>query len=246
MFNRVQKSNKSHGGESHGTNSPQPKPPRQGRERLQFFVDQIAAAHNVIEELDQHVARLKTIVVEADVTSRALQDAISADGGVELSRYSSGQCKPDDAISKLVSHSQTSGDASSAAKAGIPHAESLLATAKQQLIELTEQKHAEVGRVIASLAGLEVQAYEKSFEATCKIHDRLVGFARVSQNNAGEIHILEEPPKIARFAVHGDPDASPFYHHRTSAHIAEQSAKRWTEIRARLESNANADLSDLN
>jgi uncharacterized protein YhaN len=33
--------------------------------------------------------------------------------------------------------------------------------------------------------------------------------------------------------------------HHTNEHIVSQSAKRWTEIRSRLELNADADLSDL-
>lgn len=245
MFNRVQKINKSHGGESHGTiTSPQPKS-IQGRERLQFFVDQIAAAHNAIEELECHVSRLGAIVVEAEVASRALQDAISLDGGVELSRYSSGECNPDDAISKLVKHSQASGEAASAAKAGLPHTQLLLDAARQQLASLINEKAAEVGRVVASLADIEVRSYEKSFEATCRLHDSLVGFARVAQNNVGDIHLMEEPPKISRFVVVGDNTADPFYHHRLDERVADESAKRWSEIRSRLELNANCDLSDL-
>jgi hypothetical protein len=244
---REAKPSKSHGGESrHGTiTSPQPKPIRQGRERLANFCAQIEAAEHVIGELTEHVARLKTVVVEADAASRALQAAIAADGGVELAKYSRGEASPDDAISKLVRHERTSNDASVAAKAGLPHTETLLAAARQQLVALTNERHVEVGRVIANLASSDVAAYEASFQETCRLHDRLVGFARVSQNNAGEIHILEEPPKIARFAVHGDPNAAPFYNHQTSAHVVEQSAKRWSEIRLRLEANADADLSDL-
>jgi len=246
LFSSQAKPSRSRGNENPVATSPQPKPVRQGRERLQFFVDQIASAHNVIEELDQHVARLKSIIVEADVASRTLQGAIAADSGLALSRYSSGQCGPDEEISKLVAHSKTSGDASAAAQAGLPHAESLLTAAKEQLVTLTNEKAAEVGRVIAFLAGMEVQAYEKSFEATCKLHDRLVGFSRVGQANIGDVHRIEEPPHMPRFVANGDSTSDPFIRHHTNDHVASESAKRWTEIRSRLELNANADLSDLN
>jgi hypothetical protein len=247
LFGKQAKPSKSHGGESrHGTiTSPQPKPIRQGRERLENFCAQIEAAEHVIGELTEHVARLKAIVVDAEVASRALQDAISLDGGVELSRYSSGECNPDDAISKLVKHSQASGEASAAAKAGLTNAQLLLDAARQQLASLINEKAAEVGRVVASLADMEVRSYEKSFEATCRLHDSLVGFARVAQNNVGDIHLMEEPPKIARFVVVGDNTADPFYHHRLDERVVEESAKRWSEIRSRLEANANCDLADL-
>jgi hypothetical protein len=73
----------------------------------------------------------------------------------------------------------------------------------------------------------------------------MVGFARVAQNNIGDIHIMEEPPKIARFVVLGDANADPFLHHHQSSHIVEQSARQWTEIRERLELNADAEIDDL-
>jgi hypothetical protein len=49
--------------------------------------------------------------------------------------------------------------------------------------------------------------------------------------------LIDETPEIPRNLVRNS---------KTSAHIVEQSAKRWTEIRSRLELNADADLSDLN
>jgi hypothetical protein len=237
-------SSKSRGNENPVTNTPPPKI-RQGRERLQYYVDQIAAAHNAIEELEQHCARLGAIIVESDTASRDLQNFIAADSGLALSRYSGGQCGPDEEISRLVAHSKTSGDAAEAAKAGLPHAESLLATAKQQLVTLTEEKHAEVARVIASLADVEVRAYEKSFEATCLLQDRLIGFSRVGESNVGDVYRIQEPARLARFVANGDSTSDPFIRHHTNEHIVSQSAQRWAEIRSRLELNANCDLADL-
>src|ERR1700722_19124296 len=81
------------------TPSSNSKPPCQGRERLIHFGLQIAAAQNVIEELDQYVNQLKAILIEAEVASRDLQNFIAGDGGVvALSRYSAGHCKADEPV----------------------------------------------------------------------------------------------------------------------------------------------------
>ena len=115
----------------------------------------------------------------------------------------------------------------------------------EQLVTLTNEKAAEVGRLIASLADVEVRAYEKSFEATCLLQDKLIGFSRVGEANVGDVYRIHEPARLARFVANGDSTSDPFIRHHTNEHIVSESAKRWTEIRARLESNANADLADL-
>jgi hypothetical protein len=162
-----------------------------------------------------------------------------------LAAYSSGTAKSDDPIARLVIHSRESGDASLAAKVALPHTEQLLANAKQQLLSLNDQRHEEVGRVIASLAGELVRAYEKSFEDTCKIHDRLVGFSRVGQANIGDVYRIEEPPRMPKFVANGDSTSDPFIRHQLNERVASASAERWQRIRAALESNPNSDLSDL-
>jgi hypothetical protein len=245
MFSKQVKPSKSHGGEGHGTTSPQPKPIRQGRERLVNFCAQIEAAEHVIGELTEHVARLKAVVVEAQESHRALQECIAADGGVELAKFSSGQCKEDDPISQLVKRERTSSAASAAAAAGIPHAEALLSTALQQLTTLTNEKHDEVGRVIAHLAGKQVAEYERSFEATCLLLDSLIGFSRVGESNVGDVYRIHEQAKLPRIVANGDSTSDPFIRHHTNEHIVSDSAARWTEIRSRLEANANCDLADL-
>lgn len=51
---------------------------------------------------------------------------------------------------------------------------------------------------------------------------------------------------MPRFVANGDSTSDPFIRHRTDDYVASESAKRWTEIRSRRESNADADLSNLN
>jgi hypothetical protein len=181
LFREAKPSAKSPGLSSPATS---PKPPakiRQGRERLTHFDSQIESARIVISELTEHCARLQAIIVDAEESSRALQDFIASDGGLELSKYSNGDADPDDRISQLVKRERSTNEAAAAAKAGLPHASQLLSAANQQLATLQNERHAEVARVISNLAGVEVAEYERSFESTCLLLDSLIGFSRVGQ-----------------------------------------------------------------
>jgi hypothetical protein len=229
------------------SSSSKPKPDRVGRERLQHFAAEISTAHEAIEDLEQRVARFGEIVVEADGAQRALQDAINADGGRSLAKYSAGQTKPDEAIVKLVSHAKSSSEAAAVAKTAMPHTESLLEDARSQLVSLGEQKYAELNRVMAMLADKDARAYQASFAETCKLHDKLVGYANVAQANIGDVQLIVDTPRTPRFALPtlGNSDADPFLRHRTSELTVNESTKRWSAVRSRLESNVDADLSDL-
>jgi hypothetical protein len=240
-------SSKSRGGESrHETITSQPKV-RSGRERLVNFGEQIEAAEHVIGELTEHVARLRAVVVEAQESHRALQECIAADGGVELAKFSSGQCKEDDPISQLVKRERTSAAASAAASAGIPHAESLLAAAKQQLVSLTEQQHSEVMRVIELMADDDARSYQAAFDKCCLWHDKMAGYAQATEGNIGDTRLIIDVLKVPRYALPsmGDSLADPFLRHHSSPHVIDQSAKRWLDIKAALEANPNCDLAAL-
>jgi hypothetical protein len=246
MLNRVEKMLR---GESSGASSvtnPVAKT-KQGRERLQHFADQIARAHAAIDDLEQRVARFGSIIVESEAAERALQTAIHADGGVSLAAFSAGQTKPNDEISKLVAHAKSSGEAAAAAKIAKPHTESLLQNARSQLISLVEQKNAELNRVVANLADVDARKYQDTFDLLGKLHDRLVGYASVAEANQGDIHLIKDPLKAPRFAAPstGNADADPFLRHQISDLSVGESARTWSAVRDRLQSDANADLADL-
>jgi hypothetical protein len=244
LFSKEAKPSKSRGNDIPVTTSPQTKPPRQGRERLVNFGVQLDAARHVIGELTEHVARLKAVVVEAQESHRALQECIAADGGVELAKFSSGQCKEDDPISQLVKRERTSAAASAAAAAGIPHAESLLAAAQAQLVSLREQQHAEVMRVIELMADDDARSYQAAFDKCCLWHDKMAGYAQATEGNIGDTRLIIDVLKVPRYALPsmGDSLADPFLRHHSSPHVIDQSAKRWLDIKARLEANPNADV----
>jgi chromosome segregation ATPase len=222
--------------------------PKQGRERLQHFADEIVRAHNAIEDLEQRVARFGSIITESKLAQRALQDAINADGGVALASYSAGQTKPNDEISRLVAHAKSSGEAAVAAKTALPHTESLLENARSQLISLAEQKNAELNRVVATLADTDARKYQDAFDLLGKLHDRLVGYAAVVEGNQGDVRLIQEPLKTVRFvlpSMANSTDADPFIRHQISELTVGESARKWSAVRDRLHSDANADIADL-
>jgi hypothetical protein len=218
---------------------------RQGRERLSHFDSQIDSAKNAISELTEHCARLQDILVDADNASRELQEHISSDGGASLSLYSKGDAEPNDRISILVRRERSTNEAAAAATVGLPATQQLLASASQQLVTLQNERHAEVGRVVSTIANSEVQEYERHFEKTCLLLDSLIGFSRVGQSNIGDVYRIEEQPRMPKIVASGDSTADPFIRHTTNERVVEQSAQRWAAIRSALERDANADISDL-
>jgi hypothetical protein len=222
--------------------------PKQGRERLKHFESEIALAHEAIEDLEQRCHRFGSIINEAEAAERALQDAISFDGGRALAAYSAGQTKPNDEISKLVAHAKSSGEAATAARTALPHTESLLENARSQVISLADQKNAELNRVVATLADFDARKYQEAFDLLGKLHDRLIGYAAVVEGNQGDIRLIQEPLKTVRFvlpSMANSSDADPFIRHQISDLTVAESARTWSAVRDRLQSDANADLADL-
>jgi hypothetical protein len=248
MFGSVQKTIKSQGKENPGTSSVKPKAKQVGRERLQYFSQEISKANEAIESLEENIARLNSITVESEDAQRKLQAAISSDGGLALAAYSAGKTKPDDPISQIIAHAKSSGEAAAAAKMAMPHAEASLQDARSQLVTLTEQKHAELNHVIEMLADRDARDYQSAFNAACMAHDRLCGYAAVMEGNIGSLRLIHDPIKMPRFALPsmGTQDADQYIRHSVSDLTVNESARRWSAIKARLESNVDADISDLN
>jgi phage terminase large subunit-like protein len=166
------------------------------------------------------------------------KDAINQDGGVALAAYSSGQASADSEITKLVNHAKTSAEAAAAATAALPHAETALANARSQVVELAEQKNAELNRVLAVLADEDAQSYKRAFDLVGLLHDRLVGYASVVEGNQGDVRLIQAPLSTPRFALPslGNADADPFLRHRTSELTVNESAQRWSTVRDRAQS----------
>jgi hypothetical protein len=237
MFNRVQKT------EDHTVHILHKQ--AVGRERLSHFDEEITKGKTTIVDLEQRIQRLESIIAEADLAHRNLQQAIAADDGAELASYSAGTAS--DHFSKLVMSSENSARAATAAKAALPGANSSLDNAHAQVASLIDQRAAELKRVLAMLGDVDARAYDKAFSDLCRLHDRMVGYASIAEDNVGDVRLTHEPLRVPRFASPsmGNADADQFMRHQASDLTVKDSARRWSQIRDRLESDANADLSDL-
>jgi hypothetical protein len=218
-----------------------------GRERLRHFDSELAKANQAAAEIEARIQRLEKIISDADSAHDRLQVAILVDNGASLASYSSGQATDDSEIGRLVIAADTTARAKAAAVAALPSAQASLQNVREQAVALDAERVAELNRFIATLADVEARAYQKAFEEMCRMHDRLVGYARVAENNIGDIRLVEDPLKTPRFALPslGNSDSDPFLRHRTNDHVIAESERMWSSVKQRLQADTDADLSDL-
>jgi hypothetical protein len=218
-----------------------------GRERFCFVDGELKRANEAIGDLEKRVERLGSIISESEINQRKLQDAINADGGIALAEFSAGKSDPDSDIAKLVTVAEASQKAANAAKVALPSTEAMLESARSQAAELREKRNSELNRVLANLADVDAKAYDRAFAEVCRLHDRLVGYSQVAQSNIGDIRLVLQNPSVPRFALPslGNGDADPHMRHRENEIVVAESARTWATVRSRLESDVDADLSDI-
>jgi hypothetical protein len=218
-----------------------------GRERFRFVDGELKRAIEAIADLEARVQRLGSIISEAAVNQNNLQAAIKEDGGVALAEFSAGKADPDSDIAKLVTLAESSQKAAVAAKVALPSTEAMLESARSQAAELRDKRNAELNRVLANLADVDAKAYDRAFTELCRLHDRLCGFSQIAQANIGDVRLILQNPSVPRFALPslGNGDADPFLRHRENEIIVAESARTWATVRSRLESDVDADLSDI-
>jgi hypothetical protein len=219
-----------------------------GREKLRFLDTEVKRAAEAIADLGQRVERLGTIIADAETNQANLQAAIKEDGGVALANYSAGNCDPESDIAKLVTLAEASSKAANAAKVALPSTEAMLESARSQAVTLQEARNAELNRVLANLADVEGREYKAVFDDLCRRHDRLVGYSQVAQANIGDVRLIVDPLKVPRFALPsmGNADADPFLRHLSDNEFTvAASARTWAKVHERLDSDVDADLSDL-
>ena len=218
-----------------------------GRERLKHFDDEIGKAKQAVVELEQRIERCESIIKDADVNHRALQNAIEGDNGKSLADYSAGKVPDDSTIAKLVLAADNSGRAAVAARASLPGANAQLENAQAQILALKEERAAELKRVLMNIGDVTAREYQSAFDTLGRLHDELVGVASILEDNIGDIWRIQEPLVACRFAFPstGDSLSDPFVRHRISDLTSGEAARRFAAIKARLEENAMADISDL-
>ena len=75
----------------------------------------------------------------------------------------------------------------------------------------------------------------------------LCGYASVAETNLGDIRLIIDPLKAPRFASPslGNVDADPFLRHQPNPLDIGDAARMWGAVRAALDQDPSADLSDL-
>jgi ABC-type transporter Mla subunit MlaD len=222
------------------------KPEPVGRDRLKHLDAETKKAKDSVSDFEQRVHRLEQII-DAAHAHAALQQAIAADGGVSLEGFATGQAPADSAIAQLVMTAENSARAATAARAALPTAIASLENVNMQVIVLDEERAAELNRVIAMLADEEARGYQRIFDQLGRAHDRLVGYASVAETNLGDIRLIIDPLKAPRFASPslGNSDADPFIRHQPNPLDIGSAARMWEAVRARLDQDPGADISEL-
>jgi hypothetical protein len=208
----------------------------------------LAKANEAVTDLERRVAALENIGIDASAADSALQLFIAQDGGTDaLLAHSAGNTMPDDQISILISAAKTTAEAAAPAKAALHLAQNALERARAEVIRLAEEKQAEIGRFMTLLGDETARRYKRAFQECCAIHDELMGFAQ-GTSNLGEIALIVDELRVPRFNLPSLAclnDHDPFLRHRANAYAVDGSAKTWRAVKSRLESDVDADLSDL-
>jgi hypothetical protein len=223
--------------------------PVTGRERLHFFDNELAKAADAVTDLEKRVATLEGIAIDAIAAEKQLQAFIAQDGGTDaLLIHSSGNSKPDDPVAKLIAAAKASAEAAAPATIALPIAQDALARAKTEVARLGEEKNAEIGRYLTTLADSTARKYKAAFELCCSLHDEIMGFADGTSQYMGQIALVVEELRLPRFNLPSLAclnEHDPFLRHRANSHAVAASSKTWSAVKARLVLDVDADLSDL-
>jgi hypothetical protein len=219
------------------------------RSQLKFFTAELKKAEAAVVDLEQRVARLEKVIVDAEVAHSALQSFINADGGLALAEYSAGRADNSD-IAKLISADETTARAAHAAKAALLNAQSALANARAEVVRLNGRREAAVLQYLTQRADERAKSYMLVWNAFCRAHDNLVGISTAlsSGDYGGEILMTRAPIVAPRFNLPSSADSHeylPTMTHLADDHAVESAAGDWLEARRRLTENVDADLDDL-
>ena len=222
-----------------------------GRERLRFAAAELAKACDCVTDLETRLNRLTTIISDADAAHAALQDAITADGGVALEAYGAGNAS-DQPIAKLVAAKENTAKAASAAKDALPSVEDMLIKARAEVARLGSVKFDAVIVYLKTRAGDEHKSYQRAFRELCNSYDRLCGIA-VAVSATGHSDMMTTPlPMPIRVhgfnmgtgPAHGPSELVLLTHTAGEERVASWTAK-WMAARERLDKDPDANLDDL-
>lgn len=242
------------GHKRHGVGGSAPTPPANkydGRDRLRAAAKALADGQACVADLEARLNRLGTIISDADAAHEALQQAITADGGVALERYGNGNAA-NEPIAALIATKENTARAASAAKAALPSVEDMLAKARAEVTRLDKVKFDALIVYLKTRAADEHRAFLKSFDSLCKGYDSLCGIAfALSATGHSEMMTSGLPMEIAvpGFNMNTGPGSGPS-ERVTMARSADEDAIRratadWMKARERLAKDPDADIDDL-
>lgn len=239
----------------HGVGGSAPTPPStkayDGRDRLRAASDALTQAQACVADLEAQFNRLHIIVSDADAANEALQQAITADGGVALAAYGNGTAS-NEPIAALIATKEDTARAASAAKAALPRVEDMLAKARAEVVRLEGVKFDAMIVYLKTRAADQHRAYLKAFNAMCASHDALCGIAvALAATNHSEMMTSGAPLPIKApgfnmniGAGHGPSESVTMMHAPREDKIGKATAD-WMQARERLADDPNADIDDL-
>ena len=181
----------------HGVGGSAPTPPAaskyDGRDRLRAAAKALADGQACVADLEARLNRLGTIISDADAAHDALQQAITADGGVALEKYGNGNAA-NEPIAALIATKENTAKAASAAKAALPSVQDMLAKARAEVTRLEGVKFDAMIVFLKTRAADEHQIYVKAFQAMCKSYDKLCGIATALSATGHSDMMTSRPP----------------------------------------------------
>ncbi len=242
------------GHKRHGVGGSAPTPPSvkqyDGRDRL-AAAKALSDGQACVADLEARLNRLSTIISDADAAHDALQQAITADGGVALERYGNGNAA-NEPIAALIATKENTARAASAAKAALPSVEDMLAKARAEVTRLETVKFDAMIVFLKTRASDEHRAFLTAFNALCRSYDTLCGIA-VALSATGHSDMMTSgapmPIKVSGFNMNTGPGYGPS-EPVTMARGADEDAIRrataaWMQARERLAKDPDADIDDL-
>lgn len=222
-----------------------------GRERLRAAAGALNEAQACVADLEGQFNRLNAIVSAADAANDALQQAITADGGVALAAYGNGTAS-NEPIAVLIATKENTARAANAAKTALPRVEDVLAKARAEVVRLEGVKFDALIVFLKTRAADQHAAYVKAYNAMCKSHDALCGIA-VALAATGHSEMMTSGAPMAIKApgfnmgtgpAHGPSESVTMTHAPREGDISGTTAD-WMKARERLAADPNADIDEL-
>jgi hypothetical protein len=218
------------------------------RKILLDFHERLQAARQKVTDCEVAVQRLDVIVSRGETASKALQDAIAADGAASLASLVDGTSAPDTAMLASI----TAEVAARSAKEALPRAKAELEAAKADAMRV-EAEHAIAAHNLMKAEANKVAAqYARTVGELCRLHDVLAGIGRaLPPRTRDEQEIVRSTVQfhIPRFSLPACSSSaggwSPTYTHHADEYRTGSATARWQAAFDRVLEDPDASVEDL-